>query len=90
MFRIRRVYDDILMVNREAIHHVQNILRAQFPFVRAEEVDQLPEKLRNPFKQHFRNILYVAENMRGRLLGFARLTLGTRHGYACAEPRGAG
>ena len=71
MFRIRRIYDDVLPGNREAIRQVQDILRSCFGAVRAEEIEQLAEKLRNPFKEQFRRVLYVAENSRRRVLGFA-------------------
>lgn len=73
MFRIRRIYDDVIPANRQAIGEVQAILRAHFTGVRAEEIDGLPERLRNPFKQRFRTILEVAEDARGHVLGFALL-----------------
>lgn len=70
MFRIRRIDDDVLPVNKEAIRQVQEILRTRFHAVRAEDIDQLAEKIRNPFKQQFRTILFVAER-HGKILGFA-------------------
>ena len=71
MFSIRRVHDDILPRNKTAIAEVQEMLRQQFSGVPSEEVDRLPHHLRNPFTRHFRSILYVAENARGRSLGFS-------------------
>ncbi|HEY8505634.1 MAG TPA: GNAT family N-acetyltransferase, partial [Gemmataceae bacterium] len=71
MFRIRRIYDDVLPVNRAAISQVQRILAQQFPALRPEEIEQIAEKLRNPFKQLFRSILYVAEDARYDVQGFA-------------------
>jgi GNAT superfamily N-acetyltransferase len=73
MFRIRRVHDDVLPANKTAIAEVQKILAAQFSAVRPEEIAQIPEKLRNPFKQSFCTRLYVAENSRRSVLGFALL-----------------
>jgi acetoin utilization deacetylase AcuC-like enzyme/N-acetylglutamate synthase-like GNAT family acetyltransferase len=73
MLRIRRVYDDILPVNKDILRQVKDILRSRFEMVPEEEIEQLGEKLRNPFKQRFRAILFVAENLRGRVLGFAML-----------------
>jgi len=73
MFRIRRIYDDVLPVNREAIARVQAILRAQFPALAEKDVRKLPEQLRNPLKYRFRSILYVADDQRGRVKGFALL-----------------
>ena len=73
MLRIRRIYDDIVPVNREILRQVKAILQSRFSEVPAEEIDQIGEKLRNPFKQRFRSILFVAENLRRRVLGFAML-----------------
>ena len=71
VFRIRRIYDDVLPINRESIDQVQQILASHFMAVRPEEIEQIAEKLRNPFKQRFRTILYVAQNGRRKVLGFA-------------------
>jgi len=71
MFRIRRIYDDILPVNREAIRTVQGILAGQFPAIGAEEAAALPERLTNPAKHGFRAILYVAEKGNTGVRGFA-------------------
>ncbi len=73
MLKIRRIYDDVLPVNREIIQQVQTILRTRFGAAPEEEIAQIGEKLRNPFKQRFRTILLVAENLRRRVQGFAML-----------------
>jgi len=73
VFRIRRIYDDVIPVNRMAIAQVSDILRDQFPFISEEEILQLPEKLRNPMKHGFRSILFVLENNRGNVKAFAFL-----------------
>jgi acetoin utilization deacetylase AcuC-like enzyme/GNAT superfamily N-acetyltransferase len=73
MLRIRRIYDDILPLNRQILHQVRTILRDRFPAVPQEEIAQIGEKLRNPFKQRFRCILITAENLRNRVLGFAMM-----------------
>lgn len=73
MFRIRRVYDDLTPINKEAVKQVQNILRTQFYLVSRKEIAKLPEQLRNPFKYRFRSILFVAEGSKGRVRGFALL-----------------
>jgi acetoin utilization deacetylase AcuC-like enzyme/GNAT superfamily N-acetyltransferase len=73
MFRIRRIYDDVLPVNRTAIGHVQQILRSQFPDLAARDIDKLPGQLKNPLKHRFRAILYVADDHRGQVSGFALL-----------------
>jgi acetoin utilization deacetylase AcuC-like enzyme/GNAT superfamily N-acetyltransferase len=73
LLRIRRVFDDILQVNREAIRQAQEIWKQQFDAVSESEVAALAEKLRNPMEQRFRRILFVAENVAGDVRGFAIL-----------------
>jgi acetoin utilization deacetylase AcuC-like enzyme len=73
MFRIRRVYDDLLPANQEAIRQVKDILRAQFQQLPEQDIANLPEQLRNPLKYRFRSILFVAEGTKGHVNGFALL-----------------
>lgn len=73
MFRIRRIYDDSLPLDRNAIEKVQKILRDQFPTLSEKSIGKLPEQLRNPLKYRFRSILFVAESYAGDVKGFAIL-----------------
>jgi len=73
MFRIRRIYDDTLPVDKDAIVQVQQILLEQFPLLWQEKIAELTEQLRNPLKYRFRSILLVAEGARNRVKGFALL-----------------
>ena len=73
MFSIRRIYDDVLPVNQQAIRQAQEIFREYFTAVHPEEIEGLVEKLRNPFKQRFRSVLFVAERQRGSVVGFGFL-----------------
>jgi acetoin utilization deacetylase AcuC-like enzyme/GNAT superfamily N-acetyltransferase len=73
MFRIRRVYDDVTPLNREAISQVQEILRTQFPGLSRRDIGKLPKQLRNPLKYRFRAILFVAEDSKDKVRGFALL-----------------
>jgi acetoin utilization deacetylase AcuC-like enzyme/GNAT superfamily N-acetyltransferase len=73
MLRIRRIYDNALPLNKGTLRQVQEILRSRFSAVSDEEISLLGEKLRNPFKQRFRAILFVAESIRGNVRGFAML-----------------
>ncbi len=73
MFRIRRIYDDTLPVNRFALKQVRTILTAQFREIPSRDVEELADKLRNPFKLGFRSVLLVAEGSRNEILGFALL-----------------
>ncbi|MDO3378555.1 histone deacetylase family protein [Geoalkalibacter halelectricus] len=82
MFRIRRIYDDLRPVNRDALVQVQQILREQFPALNPADIDKIPELLRNPLKHGFRAILYVAENQRGQVRGFALLSYDPELGFA--------
>src|SRR5688572_25653906 len=71
MFRIRRIYDDVLPANRQAIREVKQIFADQFAGAPQEDLTQIEERLRNPFRRRFKTILHVAENARGHVLGFA-------------------
>lgn len=74
MFRIRRIHDALRPLNQAAITQVEQILRDQFPLLAKKDVDKIPELLRNPVKQGFRSILFVAEDARQRVQGFALLS----------------
>ena len=71
MFRIRRIFDVISDVNRDAVRQVQGILREQFPLLKQETVDEVPDQLAQPFKHKFHSMLYVAEDHHGKVRGFA-------------------
>ena len=73
MFRIRRIYDDIIPVDRTIIARVQDILRVQFPLLADDVIQKLPDQLVNPLKYRFRSILFVAEGDKGKIKGFAIL-----------------
>ncbi len=74
MFRIRRVFDNLLPSNHDALQQVQQILREQFPLLAKDDIDKIPDLLLNPLKHRFRSIIYVAEDQRGRIKGFALLS----------------
>ena len=73
MFTIRRIYDVTTTTNRQRIAQVQAILRAQFPAIGEDDVRKLPEQLENPLKHRFRSVLYVAEDAKNTVRGFALL-----------------
>ena len=73
MFSIRRIYDDVLPTNQVAINEVKRIFIEQFPAARRDDIEKINENLRNPFLQRFRMVLYVAENGRGHVIGFATM-----------------
>lgn len=73
MFRIRKVVDDLIPINQEAIARAQEILRLQFSLLSNREIEKLPEQLRNPLKFRFQAVLFVADKIAGGVQGFALL-----------------
>ncbi|RJX29921.1 MAG: histone deacetylase family protein [Desulfarculus sp.] len=71
MFRIRRIYDDLRAVDREAIAQVRAILAGQFPLAPAKDSEGLSERLRDALTHRLRYVILVAEEQRRRVLGFA-------------------
>jgi GNAT superfamily N-acetyltransferase len=72
MFRIRRIFDDTLPRDRQAVARVQEILRAQFRDAPPGEYENIPAKLRDPLGYRFKTILFVAEQ-KFDVRGFALL-----------------
>lgn len=71
MFRIRRVYDDLVPTDRAVIATVRDILARQFPTVPSDELQHLARNLRTPNAAGFRPWLFVAERPAGRVRAFA-------------------
>lgn len=72
MFRIRRIHDDVLPIDKNQIQQSIAILRAQFPLVGDQEIKEILELLRKPDKHHFLAMLFVADDIRTKLVhGFA-------------------
>ncbi len=71
MFRIRRIADDTLPGDRRVLARVQELLREQLPGVSAAEIDDLPNRLRDPLQYKMRAILMVADDLRTHIKGFA-------------------
>jgi GNAT superfamily N-acetyltransferase len=82
MLRIRRIYDDVLPINKEALQQVQEILRTRFSAVDDPDIDDLSGKRGNPLTQRFRTILFVAENLPGKIQGVASLLHEPEIGFA--------
>ena len=72
---MRRILDDVLPLDRLAIEQVQEILREQFPDLTEHDAASLPERLRNPLKYRFRTLLFVADDLQGRVKGFAHVSV---------------
>ena len=73
MFRIRRIFDDIVPANQHALEQVGAMLRSQFELLDHRKIDRIPDALRLPLKYGFRSILYVAEDQKSTVLGLALL-----------------
>ncbi len=73
MFRIRRIHDDLLPSNREALEQVQAILRDRIPEAAEADVLGIPAQLSDPLTKQLRGLLWVAEDGRGRVSGFSHL-----------------
>jgi len=73
MFRIRRIYDNTLSIDRDAIRQVQSILRQRFSGLAEKDIASLADKLADPLKHRLKTIVFVADDNRGRVKGFAIL-----------------
>ncbi|NQU73708.1 MAG: histone deacetylase family protein [Candidatus Omnitrophica bacterium] len=73
MFRIRRIYDDSISINKEAIAQIQEILKTQFYELPEKDIAKVPDQLKNPQKYGYRSILFVADDLKGKVKGFALL-----------------
>ncbi len=72
IFRIRRIYDDVLPIDKDQIEQSLSILRTQFPLVSEAEIKKIPELLKKPDKRHFLAMIFVAEDIRiKQVQGFA-------------------
>lgn len=71
MFRIRQIKTSTLPADRKLIEQVQHTLKERLPGIRPHEVESLPQRLIDPLVYRLRSMLFVADDMRGRMLGFA-------------------
>jgi acetoin utilization deacetylase AcuC-like enzyme/GNAT superfamily N-acetyltransferase len=74
MLRIRRIYDALFPGNLQALEQVKQILREQFPEIKEQDIAAMVASLRDPLACRFRTILFVGEDGRGRVRGFAALS----------------
>ncbi len=73
MFRIRRIADDHLPINQVKIGQIQDILRTQFNELPETDISSIPDMLKHPENYKFRMLLFVADDGKGKVLGFAVL-----------------
>jgi acetoin utilization deacetylase AcuC-like enzyme/GNAT superfamily N-acetyltransferase len=73
LFQIRRIYDDVLPLDRIVLTQVRDLLEQHFSLLSEEEKNELPDLLKNPLKHGFRTVLFVAEGGKHQVQGFAIL-----------------
>ncbi|MBN2280665.1 MAG: histone deacetylase family protein [Candidatus Marinimicrobia bacterium] len=73
MFRIRKISDTYHPSNIHVIQQVFDILRIHFPAVKEEKIIEILEQMKNPLKYRFSSQLFVAEDGRSNVKGFALL-----------------
>jgi len=74
MLKIRRIHDITLARDQRALAQIMDILRRQFPYLTEEDLNELPLKIANPFKDGFRHLLVVAEGANRQVRGFASVS----------------
>lgn len=75
MFRIRRIFDTTTSSNRAAFNQVLGILESQFPGLDPSDIRGIEDQLLDPLRHRFRAILFVAEDSREKVEGFALFLL---------------
>ncbi len=85
MFRIRKVTDDLFPMNKNAVRQVKEILRSQFPDLSEKQIEEVSERFHDPLKRKLRSILFVAENLKGRVKGFALLVHIPDKNFCCLD-----
>ena len=71
IFKIRKIADAYLPSNKIAIEQVYSILRIHFPSVNEEKISEILVQMKNPLKYQFSSYLFVAEDGRSNVKGFA-------------------
>ena len=73
MFRIRKITNPGLAGNRQVIERLKDIVRVQFPGIMAQQMEDISEKMVNPVKMKYQTTIFVADDFRGNIRGFASL-----------------
>lgn len=71
MFRIRQIIDGSLPRDRRDLEEIVAMLRERLPGVPERELERLPGTLSDPLSARFRSLLFVADDLKGNLRGFA-------------------
>lgn len=73
LFKIRKIADSYHPSNKNALEQVFDILRMHFPSVKQEKLNEILEQMTDPLKYQFSSTLFVAEDGRYNIKGFAIL-----------------
>ena len=73
-FRIRKIYDDFLPVNKRAIEQIMEITRRQIADMSEESIALIRELFRNPYYRRMRYMFFIADDGRGEVKGFAQMS----------------
>jgi GNAT superfamily N-acetyltransferase len=73
MFRIRKIYDQHTPGNRQALDQMLAILRSHFTAVKPEKLHTVIARMDNPVKFGLQTIIFIAEDDREKVQGFAIL-----------------
>lgn len=73
MFRIRKITNPNLEGNKQIMERIKSIIRAQFPDIHLDQIDEIFRKMINPVKSKFQTTLIIADDFRGNIRGFALL-----------------
>ena len=84
LFKIRKITDAYLPSNKYAIEQVFNIIRIHFPSVKEGKINEILEQMKDPLKYQYSSLLFVAEDGRYNVKGFAIMFfLPDRHQHLC-------
>ena len=71
MFRIRKITNPYLEGNKHAMERVRKIIRAQFPGINENIIQDIPDQMVNTVKRKYQTSLVIADDFRGNIRGFA-------------------
>jgi len=85
MFRIRQIIPDAVPSTRRLIEEAKSTLRERLPGIPQNEFDSFEDRLRDPLSYRMQAMLFVADDMRGKLLGFAYVSVVPDHRFSLLD-----
>jgi acetoin utilization deacetylase AcuC-like enzyme/GNAT superfamily N-acetyltransferase len=71
MLKIRKISNPFLRENKDVIVKIRDLVKRQFPGVDVDKIDALDKQMADPVSYKYLSILFVAEDFRGNIRGFA-------------------